>query len=367
MIRHIVLMLSICGALAFSSVFMTVAQDQPPKAKITITLSATDRAGVTRVRSSSSDDIAVKDGKGWKAHFFSSRDGGSGGTGPVGGGTYAGGVSTGTAGVSTGAVGVSAGVPFGQMDEYFSWDVDVRLVSTGIDSVTFDLDWHRSENDAGKALVAAGDHRTIMLRQGDRHVLDFVSCSPADSRIANLLMEIQARPVEDPEFAGVNLGYDLWLVQQAADGAKTTRHATVKGRQGEKVPFEFMPVGFPLEAMAQPEADRLLKMLVDGTITGRVSSDGPIQVSLQPRLSFRFGDEPRGGIGSGTKTFTVREGEAISLELPSRSGYCAGWIDGAKIANPAAGVKLVDNGRVEIDFKQFLAGTKTSILLTVRR
>jgi hypothetical protein len=63
----------------------------------------------------------------------------------------------------------------------------------------------------------------------------------------------------------------------------------------------------------------------------------------------------------------VREGEAISLELPSRSGYCAGRIDGAKIANPAAGVKLVDNGRVEIDFKQFLAGTKTSILLTVRR
>jgi hypothetical protein len=395
--RHTMQVLSVCVALFLSQVPKSAAQDQPPKARITITLFATDRAGVTRARAASSDDISIKGGESRKAHFWGSRDGGavgvtsdtgagegsavsSGGStdggevntgavvgGAVGGNANIGGGSSGAGRSGFGAVKGNARGPFGQTDQYFSWDVEVRLASTNVDSVTLDLDWHRSENDDGKTRVASGDHRTITLRQGDRHVLDFVSCSPAESHTANLLVEFQAAPVEDPAFAGVNLGYDLWLVQSAGDGSKSTRHLALTGRQGEKVPFKFMPVMLPLEAQARAEADSPLKMLVDGTITGRMAPDGTIQVALQPNQSFRLMDEPHGGMGSGTKIFTMKAGETINLELPDRSGYSIGSIGAGKIANPAAGVKLMSDGRVIIDFKQLLAEAKTSILLTVQR
>ena len=237
-----------------------------------------------------------------------------------------------------------------------------RLVSTGIDAVTFELDWQRSSLVDGKVSVAASDHRTISLGQGDRHVVDFVTCSPADSNVANVLIEVQASPIENAEYAEVRLGYDLWLTQQPADGAKTVRRIALNGRQGEKLSFKFDPVPLPLDRSARADADSPLKMYVDGTIVGRANPGGTIQVALQTRRHM-------GGFGSwGTKIFDVKPDETVTVELPAERGYWD-WKSpvGGFIVNPRPGVAITSDGRVRVELGQYLEGAKTAITLRIHR
>ena len=243
---------------AMSGSARAVAQDSPPRAEITISMLGTFRNGTTRIKATTGGDFRLQAGESRDAYFYISANGAAGALdyqGPV----------------------------RGSSRYKHAWTVKPRLVSTGIDAVTFELDWQRSSLVDGKVSVAASDHRTISLGQGDRHVVDFVTCSPADSNVANVLIEVQASPMENAEYAEVQLGYDLWLTQQPADGAKTVRRIALNGRQGEKLSFKFDPVTLPLDRSARADADSPLKMYVDGTIVGRANPGGTIQVALQTR------------------------------------------------------------------------------------
>jgi hypothetical protein len=334
-------MLLSCAALVVSLACVSAAQDRPPRARIVVSVFSTDRSGASRKENSMGEYVSFRSGETLKSVFHVSKDGMS----------------------------LVVGGPPGQTvsKHQYSWQVTARLISVSLDSVAFDLDWQRSEGDDGNTLVTAGDRRTITLRQGDRHVLDLVNCSPANSRLANVFLELQAMPVEDPAFAALTLEYDLWLVQQAAGGTKTTRHFTVKGRQGEKVPFVFEPVALPLEVQTQGGTESPLKMFIEGTISGRGTADGIIQVSLQPKQYFRFNDDPRWGGGSGSKTFSISEGETVDLELPSLPATASGRVEPGKITAPAPGVSLIESDLVRVDFDHYFAGARTSILITVRR
>ena len=314
-----------------------VAQDSPPRAEIIISMLATYRSGTTRTKATTGDDIRLRAGESWNAHFYISANG------------------------AAGALDYQR--PLRGRSEYkHAWAVRPRLVSTGIDAVTFELDWQRSSMADGKMSVAASDHRRITLGQGDRHVVDFVTCSPADSNVANVLIEIQAAPIENPEYAEVRLGYDLWLTQQAADGAKTVRRFALNGRQGEKLPFKFDPVPLPLDRSTRADADSPLKMFVEGTIVGRAIPDGTIQVALQTRRHL-------GGFGNiGTKIFDATPDETVTIELPTESGSW-NWKSpvGGFIANPRPGVAITGDGRVQVDLGQYLDGAKTAIVLRIHR
>jgi len=378
----------VCWTFLFALVLpaLAAAQDQPPKANVVFALSTTARGGTTLT--SASGDAALKVGETGTKYLYTSADGTMrgfssgqppearfaggvrGGTGAVGASGVTGGVSGVTGGVVGGIVSspenrppsAPANVPPLQYD--YLWQVDVKPVSIAIDVVTFEMDWKRTDVKDGARQVAAGDHRTITLRQGEKHLLDFIVC-PEDSRYANVFLELQASPVEDPSVEDATFGYDLWLVHQTADGAKVTRHAVVTGRQGEKVNFTFASVPLSLDAAA-PDADSPYRLRVSGTIAGRVKPDGTIEIALRPTRREQFATGG-GGIGGGTKTFVAKPEETISIALPAGNGY-AGWRAkaGFKVTSPRPGVSVTAD-QIRVDLKPFFEGTNTSILVTVRR
>ena len=80
----------------------------------------------------------------------------------------------------------------------------------------------------------------------------------------------------------------------------------LNGRQGGKRAFKFDPLPLPLDMSARVDADSPLKMYVDGTIVGRVTTRGTIRVALQTRRCIRFNE---GGSSIGTKIFDVKSDE----------------------------------------------------------
>lgn len=342
---------------------LAAAQDRPAKATVSIALCETARNGAITARASGGGALAV----GESATRYVYADAGGNRIGQISAG------SPDTVGRPTGGVmgGVSGGVapalpptPPRQVMDHL-WQADTKVVSIDVDTVTFELDWKRSDLKDGTLQFARGDHRTITLRQGEKHLLDFIPLSP-DARDANMFVEVEAEPVEDAALRNVILGYDLWLVHQTADGVKTTRHAVVTGRQGEKVSFNFAPVPLAIDAAAAAGADSPFRLYVNGTITGRQSSDGSIQIALQ---STRKNGTPEGvyGFEGGTKTFSAKADETISIAIPPYYGR-SGWaVDaGFRLTTPKPGVSLAD-GSIRIDLGTFFDGATTSILVTAHR
>ena len=338
---------------------LAVAQDQPQRADIRISMVQTGRDGRTFTPVYCSGAAGAGE---TKRHYFITTVKGV----PSGGGNEkppeAWGGSMGVRStVVDGRVVTSPGITPSMNYDYL-WQVDVKPASIGLDIVTFDVDWTRTDVKDGARLIGAGDHRTITLRQGDRHVLDFINCSP-DARCANQFLEVQAAPVEDPAVAETAFGYDLWLVHQTAEGGTVTRQALVSGRQGERVSFNFASVPLPLDATAAPGAGSPYRLHVSGTIVGRVRPDGTIEVALSVRR------EPSAisslVLGEGTKTFISKLDETTSVALPPINGRAQWRADaGFKLSTPRPGVSMRGDS-VIIDLKQFFENTSTAILVTV--
>jgi hypothetical protein len=329
-LRPFAILVVLFCAIVFPS--LSSAQDSPPRAEITFSMSTSDRYGATEHAAS----FALSPERGQTQVGFLYSD-------PAGS----------TRGAST------SQAPSAQ--RVIHWRLSARLVSTAVDRVTFDLDWRRVE--AGSApREAPGDRRTITLRQGQRKVLDFFRC-PEESSISNLEIDVTARPLENEPNASVPLDYDLWLVHEGADGVKTTRRAKVAGRQSEATQFRFDPVALPLERGA---ADGPGKLLVGGTVTARTGQDGSLQVAL---LAFRALWGPNGGGtggGSGIKPLTMAPGESVEIELPNGTGFSSWRAKASDLPrNPLPGVSVTGD-RVRIDEKPYFAGARTYLILTIR-
>lgn len=355
--------LAVC-ALAFALVLPTAvaAQDQPQKANIVVSVSSTVRDGAVSYHGGSGNEI-LKVGESKPGYYYTTADGNGFGAGsqPVDSWPTDGVVRTGV--VAGGVVASTGSRPPMKYD--YSWQVNVKLISVAIDTVTFEIDWKRSDLKDGAAQVTASDRRTITLRQGEKHLLDFIPCT-ADSRYANTFMDVQASPVEDAAVADLTFAYDLWLVHQTAEGTKINRHAIVTGRQGEKVNFSFASVPLQLDAAAGADADSPYRLYVDGTIAGRLKADGTMEIALQPTRRQRF-PTGGGGLGGGTKTFSARVGEATSIALPAGGGFSSWRVTGGSTpAAPRRGVSVTAD-QIRVDLKPFFEGTNTSILVTVRR
>jgi hypothetical protein len=185
--------------------------------------------------------------------------------------------------------------------------------------------------------------------------------------MANMLVEVTAVPVEDPAIVEQRLAYDLWLVHETADGTKVTRRTTLSAGQGEKTPFSFPAVPLPLEVGAPAGSDSQYTMLVKGTVAGRLTPDGTVRLALVASRMDRF-PGGGGGTGWGFKRLTAAQSEVIGLELQTSFGY-SGWRPGpgARPIKPRPGVTVSEDGAVRVDDQAFFAGTKTSIILTVRK
>jgi hypothetical protein len=360
----------LAAALVLAPCLATVlsAQDEPLKANIVVSLSVTNRAGTSHVTVSGNDQLKIGDSR--TSYYYSSANGASSGGSdnqPLSSREWKG--VTVMAGIVDGRPEMSRiqGPPPAWMRQYdYFWKVDVKPVSIAPDGIAFEIDWQRGEFKDGAMVATLRDHRVVTLRQGEKHLLDFVACAPPDGPNANVFLEARASIAEDPAFADAAFDYDLWLTHQTFDGRKITRHAIVGGRQGERVGFGFASIPLPLDASAPAEAASPYRLDVSGAITGRLRSDGTVQLALEPMRQQSF-DGGRGGYGAGIKVFTVRPDETTIVALPAGTGASTFKTDlASKLTNPRPGVTAKD-GRVSVNDAAFFEGTTTSILITVKR
>jgi len=252
----------------------------------------------------------------------------------------------------------------------YLWRVQLTLLAQTIDAITLDIDWNRYEmvNDSPQPL--AGDKRTVVLKSGERYVLDVLDLSSRDLDVTNALIEIEFPRDDQPraEYANASLSYDLWLVHETAGGQKFVRNVRLSGRDGQSVPFTFAPLAFPIDAGVQADGNEgLLKILMEGTIKSRIRADGAIDVVLQSSRTLQCHPGLR-AVEGGSKSVTAKPGETVGVELPWLvMGFCPAPEGTAMPARPRPGVVTGEDGRLRVNFKDFFAGDKTSILLTVRK
>jgi hypothetical protein len=258
-----------------------------------------------------------------------------------------------------------------------TWFVQPRVVSIGVDAVTLELSWRRFERGTGGLHRTAGGVRTITLRSRERHLLDLADGRSA--RLANLALEVEASRVEDPALADAVLAYDLWLVHDRAIGGRITRRLSLTGRQAEAVPFAFDRLAFPIDSLVPIDGDNgPVKTFIQGTVMGRLQADGSVEVLLRSERQVLGGGlaetlgkstlaerDPRRG--SGSKAFVLKIGETIAIDFPTLSSI-ASWKSPDPVpARLRPGVSATAEGLLTVVTTEFFAGSKTSILITVRR
>ena len=346
-----------CACLAMTMAASLVAQDTSSRRTVIVRLSSTSRAGATG-SGAAWDHESLAVGETMESIL---RAGALSGRG----------------------FGVGGGQSIADSDWYadpnFTWRVLVQMVSIDGDKATLDVSWTRVDSANPAAPPHLTDRRIMTLRLGQRHVLDFLNVEDPDSKTANVVLEVET-PLDDapgiesvlrrakaeqPGEGSATLSYDVWLVHEAADGRKITRRADVVGQAGLMVPFRLQPLTFPIEASpAGEDREGPVRVAIEGRVRGQVQPDGSIEVTL---LSMRTITCARGLTAneSGVKQFTARPDETTAVDLPWSFGYCSLGSDVRMPANPRPGV-IVKDDRLRVQFKDFFAGERTSILVRAR-
>ena len=335
--------LALASVMWAMSAVTTSAQSTAPKARVELRLLSTQRSGATGPAASTGGELAV--GEKWVAGVYGDFDGSHGAGGWLVGGT--------------------AG---------YAWRLEARLVSVGINSVQVAITWGRYHRGSGAETPEVGDSRVVNLMTAQRHVLDSVQSEDPESDEANFVVEIGANLVEDPAYANAAIDYDVWFVHDDDAGQKTARRLHIVGSQGEWRAFSFRPFGFGLDgSLLAVGAPAPVVANADGEIIGRLRADGTIGLAIRNRFGIDCSVEGMpGGSGAnvsrgrGEKELIARDGETISLEMPTGIGWCTISPPPDDRVPARAGVKTMKGG-VRITGADFFRGDRFSLLVTVRR
>jgi hypothetical protein len=265
------------------------------------------------------------------------------------------------------------------------WKVTSRAVGVTERGFSFDVEWVRYASATGTRPVTSG-RATLVLAEGQRHVLDLVHASGASPQCdaGSVVLDAEARIQEDPAFADRAIQYDLWLVHTDPSGERRTSHVVQTGLHGVQLPFAFSPVRLPVlpSASTQPAFDAVVR--INGHLRGRVRRDGAIVVELmtgrraaiERRSANRVALVPEGG--EGRKLIQLAQGETLEIELPALTGGATTIVDGSRgglsgrvgatslgPGGPSDATSLAD-GKLTVSFTRMFEGHKLSILLRAR-
>jgi hypothetical protein len=210
--------------------------------------------------------------------------------------------------------------------------------------------------------VGRGRQR-VVLREAQTCPLDLARTP--DPAQGTVLVQVSVAPYDPPERARQWLTYDLWLVHDAASGERLIRHQQVVGRHGELIEFRLLPLCWSLTGAAANSSDAGIGLDLSGRLRGRVLDDGTLSVGLDVRARLAFGAGST--TGTVTRSLAMTPGETVALVLPQPTASLSGL---APLPHPpdrlAPGI-TIGADRASIDFAQFFAGSRTSLLLEVRR
>jgi hypothetical protein len=261
------------------------------------------------------------------------------------------------------------------------WWAEVSALPAEMGRIALQVKWdHYFSERAGSPIRVGGDTRRILMDEGERHVLDFLSSERETAHcFRNQIIEVTAELQEDPALAGETLGYDLWFKHTDGKGAVTTRRFQAAGRQGEKLEFRFVPFRRPVSGAVLEDGSAVESILeTSGTIRGRLRPDGTISLDLD--VSRNVEVAPAGSAGAGTaggggrKVFSVAPGQTVSMVLPPPEGRMGvnrtktGMTTGSIVMGPGiVPPKPGEERMVWVDNREFYAGHKDELVLTVRR
>jgi len=259
---------------------------------------------------------------------------------------------------------------FMRVPPIYRWRIQVTVRAHTFEATTVEIDWTRYDGQTDPPQPIAGDKRTVVLRPGERHVLEVLDFSPRNIDATNAFIEIES-PRDDearPEFANLAMAYDVWLVHETAAGQKITRRLVLAGRDGQNVPFNFKPLLLPIDAdQAADGSVGVMQLILDGAIKARARSDGTFDLVVETGRTLMSMPGMK-AVEGGTKLVNAKPEETVAIELPVLvKGYNNTPQGTVMPAHPRPGVVIGEDGRMRVEWREFFAGTKTSILVTVHK
>jgi hypothetical protein len=270
-----------------------------------------------------------------------------------------------------------------QPDATHLWMAEAHLVSSDFDRIVVDLAWkHYVTRTDGTRQEVAGDRGTVVLKEGQPYILDFVRASDADRdvcKVANVTIDLVANLKYESPIADNVLAYEAWLIHDDARGNRYTERAQASGRQGELTHVAFMPMRWPIERTGCSLYAQVVGT-VSADIRGAVRADGRVDLHVRPSrdISQLPGERPVNAEGGATM-ITASLGEAVTFVLPDATGNNGFGLPckptsapqpplptGVRFNAPPPQLKMYDP-LLFVDYAQFLAGHKTSLVITVRK
>jgi hypothetical protein len=207
-------------------------------------------------------------------------------------------------------------------DPLVVWRIEARLASFDGAAAEIEVRWRRAVHGAG--VEPAGDFAqtfTWRAEEGASRVLDLVREVPARTRFCDTRTLDMRYVLSGPEeLAQAGIGYDVWLLQPGAPGARHVRHLRTWGEQGSTASFAFPTLR--LQGPPSPPAATSvpMSMRVEGRVMGRLRPDGRIDLAVDAgRIVGRDGTSL--GRGSfGRTRLIVSPGETVELQPPPLPG-----------------------------------------------
>jgi hypothetical protein len=215
----------------------------------------------------------------------------------------------------------SVGPPSG--DAAIVWTVDATLVSHDADMATVDLDMTREVRDQAITLDAVHQRRRrlALLEGNDPIVLEYARPEATQGNCDGYVIEAGMHVQDPPDVADARLAYDLWLVQTDRAGRQRVQRVEAQAGQGRSTEFGFAPLWFAQDGT--PDASGPLGIQVNGTLRGRLGTDGAVHLTIGAvrLVRDRYGS---GSAEAGGKSTDIGIGETVEVQLPAVSGALSG-------------------------------------------
>lgn len=284
------------------------------------------------------------------------------------------------------------------------WEVDARVAAAshgpvGSGVVTLDLTWSRVHRIGGRSTVSDPERRTIMLKSGERHVIDFFAAPRGvSSRCANFVLDVSASVPLPPDAERTRLAWDVWLVHKDRAGREWRQRQYATVASGSPLTALFDGLGWVLSgSMAKDGSpDAPLRLEAVTTVRGLARPDGKINVvvhytwfvgsSTWPPVPSADRTGERGGradvstasqdgrprpvravTSGGARMLQMEHGQTVGFVVPLPNEDLSLEIPLSGVATPLGPGVTVTGRNATIDLEKFFAGTETSLILTVKR
>jgi hypothetical protein len=242
------------------------------------------------------------------------------------------------------------------------WQLYARVLEVTASATTVQLDWRRSQREAGDTPVVE-ERRVVTLEAGEVRVLDFIRDPDPSAPCTSVLLQVRADPLPRPG-PQPDLTYDVWLAYEGR-GERQLVHQTAVAPSGKPARFHLDGLAWSLDGrLRNPgSATSAVTLTASGSLVGTLGPDGSVAVTVRAVRSVGWGKTVLRG--EGQVDFRGGLGETVVLAVPAPPGRVgAPRVDAA--SSSAAGA-FEAAGPSGVDSERFFSGTHMSLYVRITR